>query len=97
MDQQEQPNGTGPGGKGSTPTQSDMNAPAARGRVSSAPAVPLAPEHRDGAGRETLAHFLQRGGSIDVLPPPERRPPTATPAREPIGWGFANFLRAMGL
>lgn len=97
MDQQEQPNGTGPGGKGSTPTQSDMNAPAARGRVSSAPAVPLAPEHRDGAGRETLAHFLQRGGSIDVLPPPERRPHTAMPARERIGQGYASHLRAGGL
>lgn len=97
MDQQEQPNGTGPGGKGSTPTQSDMNAPARRGGLSSEPAALLAPEHRDDAGRETLAHFLQRGGSIDVLPLPQWRPHTAMPARERIGQGYASHLRTGGI
>ena len=40
---------------------------------------------------------FEEGRSIDVLPPPQRRPHTAMPARERIGQGYASHLRAGGL
>lgn len=47
-------------------------------------------------GRETVEHFLARGGRVDVLPPAGPAPAAALPAREAYGRGYATPLRVGG-
>ena len=56
--------------------------------------VVLTPADCTPDGRETIEHFIARGGRVDVIPAASAAPAAALPAREAYGRHYASSLRA---
>lgn len=56
--------------------------------------VVLTPADCTPDGRETVEHFIARGGCVDVIPAASSAPAAALPAREAYGRHYASSLRA---
>lgn len=56
--------------------------------------VVLTPADCTPDGRETVEHFIARGGRVDVIPSACAEPAAALPAREAYGRHYGSSLRA---
>ena len=56
--------------------------------------VVLTPADCTPDGRETVEHFIARGGRVDVIPSAGVEPAVARPAREAYGRHYGSSLRA---